>query len=350
MSDKLADLPFIYLYFRPDGQDKPLYRSNEKGQGQPNQFVPEALIPAIGRLGAAVAAANLTSPDGLIEFEGLRCRLSCQKMADGTDWICVRRITTNIPKLTNLGYATHIVNHLHGLGTRKGLIVIAGPSGQGKTTTAAALLTDFLTTCGGTAVAIESPVEYNLKGRHGDQGQCFQMEPASNDDWASCLKRALTSWAPDYIFAGEIRTPKVAEILLRAATTGHTVITTVDAGAPEDALIEVLFLAEQSMGPSAANILAQGMVALLFQTIKEDGPFIRYLFTEENAPGDPIRSLIREGKVTMISTYIDRIAARLSNQPTMPGNLPPLSKPLPPIGGAAPQPPLPPLPPLPKKK
>lgn len=339
MTATLADLPFIYLYFRPDSIDASTFRSREQGQGQPNRPLPPEFHPIITRLAAALKALG-DKPDGLLEFEGVRCRLSRQAMADGTDWFCVRRIDTVTPQLNKLGFAPHITNHLHGLGNRDGLVVIAGPSGQGKTTTAAAFLADCLTSYGGTAITVESPLEYGLHGRHGEQGFCFQVQPHSDEEWDSVLKRAL-SWAPDYIFASEIRSPKVAEILLRAATTGHTIITTVNAGTPEDALIEVQYLAEQAMGPSASSIMAQGMTALLFQTMKEEGPFIRYLFTEENAPGDPIRTLIRENKITMIATYIDRIAARLSNQPQA---LPPLQKTAVPTPGS-----LPPLPPLPKK-
>ncbi len=342
MAATLAELPFIYLYLRPDGTERPLYRSKEKGQSQPNRLAPEEFLPVLEKFCAAVNAATMSDKNGIIEFDGVRCSVSRQTMADGGDWICARRISTTIPALNQLGYAQHMVNHLHGLGQRDGLILIAGAAGQGKTTTASSLLSDYLTSYGGTAIAIESPIEYNLKGRHGESGQCFQIEPSSDQDWAACLERAL-AWAPDCIFAGQIRTPQVAEILLRAATTGHTIITTVDAGTPEDALMEVLYLGEQSMGPSVTNILAQGLTALLFQTLKEDGPFIKYLFTEENAPGDPIRTLIREGKVTMISTYIDRIAARLSNPTSNPQPLPPIQKSgLPPLGGHGPLPPLPP--------
>ncbi|NTU77011.1 MAG: Flp pilus assembly complex ATPase component TadA, partial [Alphaproteobacteria bacterium] len=142
-------------------------------------------------------------------------------------------------------------------------------------------------------------------------GQCFQVEAQSDDDWAVCLKRALR-WSPRYIFVGEIRTTKAAEQLLRAATTGHTVITTVHAGTPEEALMGIQFLAEQSMGPGCSSILATGLTALIYQTMRDIGPYARYVFTEETA-GDPIRSIIREGKIGMISTYIDRIEARLAN-------------------------------------
>jgi len=334
MTTTLANLPFIYLYFRLDGDDKPMFHSKERGHGKSNQFVPEDYRPAVDRFKAAVKDI-FDKAEGLIEFEGVRCRLSRQNMADGTEWVCARRIDTNIPELSKLGFASHIANHMHGLGTRDGLILIAGAGGHGKTTTATALLADFLRSYGGTAIALESPPEYSMKGRHGENGHCFQIEVKESDDWAVCLKRAL-QWAPQYVFVGEVRTPKAAEQLIRVASTGHLVITTMDAGAPEDALMGLLFLAEQAMGPSASSMLGASMTALVFQTMKEDGPFIRYLFTEPDAPGDPIRSLIREGKVTMISTYIDRIAARLSNQPMGGSSLPPLSN-------------LPPLPPLPKK-
>jgi len=335
MTSTLADFPFIYIYFRPDKIEDAIYRSKEKGQGHPNRIVPQELMPTVKRLAEAIEAKDKNAAEGLLTFENVRCRFSRQAMADGETWVCVRSIETVIPKLDRLGFAPHISSHLHGLGQRRGLIVISGPSAQGKTMTAAALLADYLESYGGTAVAIESPLEYKLHGRHGEYGHCFQIEPSSDEDWEICLRRAL-GWSPDYIFAGEIRTPKVAEMLLRAATTGHTIITTVNAGTPEDALIEVQFLAEKAMGPSSSSIMAQGMTALLFQTLKEEGPFIRYLFTEENAPGDPIRTLIREGKITMISTYIERIAARLSNQPQ---SLPPISKmPVPPHGQLPPLP------------
>jgi len=325
------DLPFIDLYVRLDAKDRPMYRSKERGQGRMNQFVPDEFLPVLERFAAAVPLAMHESFDGAIEFEGVRCRLSRQHMSDGTTWVCARRINTIIPDLFKLGLTPTLANHMHTLGLREGLILISGATGAGKTTTAVALLADFMRTYGGTTLTIEDPVEYNLKGRHGDSAQCFQIEVKNDEDWAICLKRALR-WAPRYIYVGEIRTPKAAEQLLRAATTGHTVITTVHAGAPEEALMGLLFLAEQAMGPGCSNILAASLTALVYQTMKEDGPFIRYLFTEEAAPGDPIRALIRDGKIGMISTYIDRIAARLANQPQAPSqkgpilNLPPIPK------------------------
>ncbi len=309
---KLDQLPFIDLYVRLDQQDQAYYRSRERGKGIVSQFVPPEYQIDIDRFMIAVQAELGDAADGSIDFEGLRCRLSRQKMSDHTTWVCARRITTAIPDINKLGFATQIVGHMHDLGRRDGLILISGATGSGKTTTAVGMVADFLRTYGGTAITIEDPVEYMLKGRHGEGGQCFQVEVKNEEDWAVSLKRALR-WAPRYIYVGEIRTPKAAEQVLRAATTGHLVITTVHAGAPEEALMGLLFLAEQAMGPGVQNILAAGLTALIYQTMRETGPFIRYLFTEADSPGDPIRALIRENKIGMISTYIDRTASRMNS-------------------------------------
>ncbi|MDD2325244.1 MAG: ATPase, T2SS/T4P/T4SS family [Alphaproteobacteria bacterium] len=314
MSASLDALPFIDLYIQLDGSESPTFRSNERGKSTHNQLVPEEYLPAVEQFGVKVKAELQDSADGTISLDGLRVRLSKQRMADGTLWACARRINTGLPNLFELGFAQHISNHMHSLGQRDGLIVISGSAGQGKTTTAAALLIDFLKSYGGTAITIEDPVEYVMKGRHGDFGQCFQVEVKSEDEWAPTLERSLR-WGPRYIFVGEIRTPKAAEQLIQAATTGHTVITTLHGGMPEEALASLLFLAEQAMGAGAGGILAGCLTALMHQTMKEDGPFVRYLFTEEDSASDPIRSLIRENKIGMLSTYIDRIAARLANQP-----------------------------------
>jgi twitching motility protein PilT len=315
MTVSLDDLPFIDLYVRLDQPDQAYYRSKEKGKGTISQFVPAEYQIVIDRFMSAVTKEMREgASDGSITFEGLRCRLSRQHMSDGTTWVCARRINTIIPDIQKLGYPTYILDSIHSLGKRDGLILVSGATGHGKTTTAVAMLADFLRSYGGTSVTIEDPVEFMLKGRHGDGGQCFQVEIHAEEEWAVMIKRALR-WAPRYIYIGEIRTPKAAEQVLRAATTGHLVITTVHAGSPEEALMGLIFLAEQAMGPGVQNILAAGLTALINQTLKETGPSVRYFFTEADSPGDPIRSLIRENKIGMISTYVDRINARLQNTP-----------------------------------
>ena len=335
MSASLTDLPFIDLYVRLDEPDQALYRSKIRDQSTINQLVPPEYQLAIDRFATDVKKILGEANDGSIDFEGIRCRLSKQKMSDYSEWVCARRITTVLPVLEQLGFPGYFFNQLHGFGKRDGLILISGATGQGKTTTAVALLTDYLRSYGGAAVTIEDPCEYMLKGRHGDGGHCFQVEVRAEEEWAICLKRALR-WAPRYIYVGEIRTPKAAEQVLRAATTGHLVITTVHAGTPEEALMGLIFLAEQAMGPGVENILAAGLTALTSQIMKPTGPQMKLVYTEPDSPGDPIRSLIREKKIGMMSTYIDRIEARLANAPPPAATFKP-APPMPAASGAAPQ-------------
>lgn len=340
MPRPLNELPFLTLYLRLDGPDTPTYRSINRAEAAYNLLVPPDFVPSVEALGTAIKAEMQNKTVGTVQTEGLRCRFSKQVMSDGSLWVCARRINDQTPDIQKLGFAPHIYNHLHSLGTREGLILISGSATQGKTTSAAGLLVDFMRSYGGLAVTIEEPVEYLLKGRHGEYGQCFQIEPKSDEEWEDILKR-IQGWGPKYIFVGEVRTPKAAELILSAATTGHTVITTFHGSAPEEALVGLLFLADQAMGKGSADILAGCLTALLHQTLKEDGPFVKYLFTEENAPADPIRSLIRENKIGMMSTYIDRISARLAN---MPPSVSPNGGHGAPGGSALP--PLPPLPPI----
>lgn len=312
----LADLAFAELYVRLDAPEKALYRAREKAQAQMSQYVPDTHAPDVEKLVAAIKALGENAPaDQTLLFDSLRCRVIRQQMADGASWACVKRINAETPDLTRLGFAPHIYNHLHQLGTREGLIVISGGAVQGKTTTAAALVADFLRSYGGLAFTIEAPIEYVMKGHYGDYGQCFQLQVEKDEDWEAALKSAL-SWNPRYVFVGDIRTPRAAEMVLRAASTGCTVITTVLACSPEETLTYLLSIAEQAVGSNANGMLASCMTAVAHQTLKDFGPFLKYLFTEENAASDPIRSLIREGKMGMLSTYIDRISARLGGAPT----------------------------------
>ncbi|MDE2029903.1 MAG: Flp pilus assembly complex ATPase component TadA [Alphaproteobacteria bacterium] len=325
MSATLGDLPFIDLYVRLDQPDQAYYRSKERSQSMISQPVPGDYQLSIDRFMAAVNERLKEHSDGALESEGVRVRLSKQKMSDNSFWVCARRINTEIPDITKLGLQQNILDHMIGLGKRDGLIVISGATGQGKTTTAVGLLGYYLNNYGGTAVTIEDPCEFMLAGHHNKGGHCFQVEVEKDEDWAICLKRALR-WAPRYIYVGEVRTPKAAEQLLRAASTGHLVITTVHAGAIEEALMGIIFLAEQSMGSGVHSMLAACLTGLVNQTIRDTGPMLKYLFTEENSPGDPVRALIRDNKIGMLSTYIDRVAARLKN-PAPGGAFPPAAIP-----------------------
>jgi twitching motility protein PilT len=309
---RLKDLGFVDLYVRIDALAPARYRPViREGMPNVNRPVPPEFNLEISKLVSGLRAAGET-PDSSYEFDGMRFRVAKQKLANGQMWASLRRIATRIPTLEQLNFAPHIIQHLRQLGTRDGLIAISGATGHGKTTTAFALLNDYLQRMGGTAITIEDPVEYALEGSVGENGYCYQVQVDNDSEWAGALKNSLR-WAPRFIMVGEIRTPRAAEQVLRAATTGHLVITTVHAGSTEEGLMGILHLAEQAMGSGGAqHMMAAGLTASLHQTLGPVGPYLRYVFTEPANLGDPVRALIRENRVGMINTYIDKQAARLS--------------------------------------
>jgi len=310
-SDKLIDLDFMDLYIRVDQPDQARYRCATRDYTNNwTRVLPEIYKDEIEVI-ANKLRGNIENPDSSFVYEDMRFRLSYQQLANGEDWVVLRRISSKVPLLEDLSFAPHMAQHLRRLGKRDGLIVLSGATGNGKTTTAFGLLNDFLQNFGGVGITIEDPVEYDLNGAVGEYGYCYQVQVSKDEDWATPLKRALR-WTPRFILVGEVRSPRAAEQILRASTTGHLVITTIHAGSIEESLMGLMHLAEQSMGSAANYMLAQGLTAAMHQTLNKNGPFLRYVLTEEGNNGDPIRSLVRENRVGMINSYIDKQIAQMN--------------------------------------
>lgn len=310
---RLRDMPFMDLYVRIDEGVKNVARYRSPGRDYSNNWsrvLPEHYFAEI-QVVAEALRKNLNNPDSSFEYDGMRFRQSYQRLANGQQWAILRRINSRVPTLEDLTIAPHVAQQLRRLGQRTGLILISGPTGHGKTTISFALLKDYLQRLGGVAITVEDPVEYTLDGPVGDYGYCYQVQVDNEEDWATPLRRALR-WTPRFLLVGEVRSPRAAEQILRAATTGHLVITTIHAGSVEESFMGLIHLANQSIGAgAAAHMLAQGLVAAWHQTLNATGPYLRYVITEENNNGDPVRALIREDKVGMINSYIDKQIARV---------------------------------------
>ena len=71
--------------------------------------------------------ANLDNPDSSYEYDGMRFRQSYQRLANGQEWVILRRIGARVPTLEELSIAPHMCEHLRRMGQRDGLILISGP-------------------------------------------------------------------------------------------------------------------------------------------------------------------------------------------------------------------------------
>lgn len=302
---KLSEFDFVDLYVCLEGDAEPHYQKQVNG-GNPdgNIDVPPDFREAVENLTSHLRVKFTTEEMGLT-FEGVRMRAAKVRTAGGLLWAALRKVNAIPPTLEKLGVLPALVPHLRNLGKRSGLILLSGATGQGKTTTSCSLLREYLGTHGGVAFTIEDPVEYDLEGRHNKSGYCYQAEVYEDEEWAEKLKRALR-WHPRYIFVGEIRTPDAANQLLRAATTGHLVITTMHAGTIEEALEGLLQLAHQAIGEQATLLLAAGITAVFNQHLTAHGLNMQFYITEPLNPASPFRACIREKRIGQTRTFIDQ--------------------------------------------
>jgi twitching motility protein PilT len=308
--ENLKQLNFVDLYICIEGEGKAHYRVNMKGLTKhPDIIVPEFCYAELEQL-AAYIRANINQDRLIVRLDGLRLRAAFIHEANGKTWVALRRIKEKPPGLDQLGYPAAIVPHLEKLGMREGLILICGATGQGKTTTGCALLTDFLRRYGGIGYTIEDPVEYDLSGKHGDSGFCYQVEVKRDNEWADGLVNALRCH-PRYLFIGEVCTPDIANQLLRAATSGHLVITTIHAGSVFEGIEGLLQLAEQRIGERAKQLLATSFTAVFHQTLSERGVNLRFLVADNGTQSMGIRSLIRENKIGQLASTMDQQHAQL---------------------------------------
>ncbi len=241
-----------------------------------------------------------------IRFLGEQYRVERIMTTTGVQYNC-RKMPTSTPNLFKLGIPDPITKYLATLAPQAGLILFGGPTGMGKTTTASALMKEFLEEHGGFLYTIEDPPEMPLDGlyyaRNGALGLCKQC-PVENEHWEDGLKSALRS-KPRYILVGEIRSPEVASQTLRAATSGHLVLSTIHATSVEDALNSMI---KYAMGSGldqelVSDLLARGILAVIHQKLEGTTklhPVIHTVFANPNplAP-DQLRNAIREGKISL---------------------------------------------------
>ena len=191
-----------------------------------------------------------------------------------------------------LGFEEHeLETYLEGIKMPHGIILISGPTGSGKTTTLYATL-KILNKEKTNILTVEDPVEYTLKGLNQ-----VQVKESIGLTFASALRTFLRQ-DPDVIMLGEIRDGETAQMAIRAALTGHLVLSTIHTNSAWETVSR---LVEMGIPPFLlANTLntsvAQRLLRLLCPDCKKEEDFDAKLLPRHYTPGSiPQKHFVPKG-------------------------------------------------------
>ncbi len=177
--------------------------------------------------------------------------------------------SSGILDLEQIGMAPEMLGrfrrHLH---SPHGLILVTGPTGSGKTTTLYAALSE-LNAAEKKIISVEDPVEYRLP-----RVNQVQVHQRIGLDFARILRSGLRQ-DPDIMMVGEMRDEETAEIALRAAMTGHLVLSTLHTNDAVSTALRLLDMGAEGflVASSLRVVLAQRLVRRICESCRETAPF-----------------------------------------------------------------------------
>ena len=200
-------------------------------------------------------------------------------------------------KLTpeQLGLPEAVVKMVH---RPRGLFLVTGPTGSGKSTTLASLINLLNETLDHHIITIEDPIEYEL--RYATQ---WQVRPGMEGGAFADLIRASMRHDPDYIIIGEMRDAATVETSLKAAESGHTVISTIHADTALQTFERLRSLMPSERERSSTYTLAQQVRCILNQRL------VRTL-CQGCAHKDSVTSVLKKHEIEQLGLADDIIVRR----------------------------------------
>jgi len=217
----------------------------------------------------------------------------------GSNAIALRTVPLQMPTLDKLGMP-QIIKDL----TKKtrGLILVTGPTGSGKSTTLAAMINEINSTRSAHIITLEDPIEYLHKHKKSIVNQ--REIGYDTKSYASALRASLRE-DPDIILIGDIRDLETISIALTAAETGHLVLSTLYTMGASKSIDRIVDVFPPYQQQHIRIQLAAVLEGVIYQQLipKADGNG-RVAALETMVATSAIRNLIREGKTYQIDSTI----------------------------------------------
>jgi len=226
-----------------------------------------------------------------------RCNLFMHNKGMG---IAIRRIPGEIKGIDELRLP-HVLKSLAAL--RKGLVLVTGPAGSGKSTTLAAMIDHINSNRQAHVITIEDPIEFV----HENNKSLITQREVGRDtsNFAEALKAALRE-DPDVVLVGEMRDLETISLAVEAAATGHLVLSTlhtIGAAKTVDRVVDVFPAEEQNHIRSLLADVVEGVISQ--RLLKRATGRGRVPAVEIMLATTAIRNLIREGKTYQIPAMME---------------------------------------------
>ena len=260
--------------------------------GQTESYVKEIYSLAGGRSMDMLEAAG--DDDFSFAIEGLsRFRVNAYKQRGSLSAV-VRVITFDLPEPESIGIPEKVIEFGK---LSKGLVLVTGPAGSGKSTTQACIVDGINNTQEKHIITLEDPIEYLHRHKRSIVSQ--REINLDTENYVTALRASLRQ-SPDVILLGEMRDHETIEVAMTAAETGHLVISTlhtIGAANTIDRIIDVFPANQQRQIAVQLSMVLQGVVSQQLVPGKDGSLLPAFEIMTVNSA---IRNMIRDNKVPQI--------------------------------------------------